>query len=117
MTKREKEIFDDLMDLYEFQVYTNEQGLLQVNDLQGVCLGDICDEIFKDEWEILERMDIYHNDYILNALEETFDEYLDFEEWLQFLKTQDEDEFGYDLKVLELIVKAEKIVLDNVSSF
>jgi hypothetical protein len=125
MTQREKEIFDDLMDLYEFQVYKNDQGLLQVNDLQGACLGDICDEIFKDEWEILDRMNIYHNDYILNALEETFDEYLDFEEWVQFLKTQDENEFGYDLKVLELIVKAEKIraiieyqkiVLDNVSS-
>lgn len=116
MTQREKTIFDDLMDLYEFQVYTNEQGLLQVNDLQYACLGDICSETFKDEWEILERMEVYHLDYILCGLEEAFDKYLDFEEWLQFLETQDKDEFGYDLAVLNLIVKANKKVLDNVSS-
>lgn len=108
MTTQEKKVFDDLMSLYEFEVYQNEQGLLQVNDLQYACLGDICSETFKDEWEILDRMDIYHNDYILGALEETFDFSFDtYGEWLEFLKTQDHEEYGYDIAVLSLITKSQ----------
>lgn len=107
MTKREREIFDDLMDLYEFEVYTNEQEQLQVRDLQGACLGDICSETFKDEWEILDRMEIYHEDYIIRSLEEDFDLYFEtYGEWVQFLETQDKEKYGYDLAVLDLIVKA-----------
>jgi DNA-binding ferritin-like protein (Dps family) len=109
MTKREKEIFDDLMDLYEFEVIQNENGTLSLNDLQGACLGDICDEIFKDEFEILERMEIYHEDYIIRILEDTFDTYFNtYREWLQFLIEQREkgidEEIDVDIAVLSLIV-------------
>jgi hypothetical protein len=105
MTKREKAVFDDLMDLYEFEVIHNDDDTLSVYDLQHACLGDICDEIFKDEFEILERMEVYHLDYIINGLEETFDNYFDtFGEWLQFLQEQKEEEYGYDIAVLSLIV-------------
>jgi len=105
MTKREKAVFDDLMSLYEFEVIHNNDGTLSVYDLQHACLGDICDEIFKDEFEILERMEVYHLDYIINGLEETFDNYFDtYGEWLQFLKEQNEEEYGYDIAVLSLIV-------------
>lgn len=106
MTTQEKKVFDDLMDLYEFQVYTNEKGLLQVNDLQYACLGDICSEEFDDEYDILERMEIYHEDYIIRGLEETFDISFDtYVEWLEFLKTQDHNEYGYDIAVLSLITQ------------
>lgn len=106
MTKRERDIFNDLMDLYEFEVYTNEQGQLQVYDLQGACLGDICSETFKDEWEILERMEIYHEDYIIRAIEEDLDVSFDtYGEYLDYLKALDnKDEYGYDIAVLSLIV-------------
>jgi hypothetical protein len=105
MTKREKAVFDDLMSLYEFEVIHNDDDTLSVYDLQHACLGDICDEIFKDEFEILERMEVYHLDYIINGLEETFDNYFDtYGEWLQFLKEQNEEEYGYDIAVLSLIV-------------
>jgi hypothetical protein len=105
MTKREKAVFDDLMSLYEFEVIHNDDDTLSVYDLQHACLGGICDEIFKDEFEILERMEVYHLDYIINGLEETFDNYFDtFGEWLQFLQEQNEEEYGYDIAVLSLIV-------------
>jgi hypothetical protein len=105
MTDRERFVFNDLMDAYQFQVIHNDNGTLSVYDLQHACLGDICDEIFKDEFEILERMEVYHLDYIINGLEETFDTYFDtFGEWLQFLKEQNEEEYGYDIAVLSLIV-------------
>lgn len=104
MTKREKAVFDDLMSYYEFDVIQNDDNTLSVYDLQHACLGNICDEIFKDEFEILERMTIYHEDYIIRGLEETFDTYFDtYKEWLQFLKQQNDDDYDYDIAVLSLI--------------
>ena len=108
MTTQQKQVFDDLMSLYEFSVYENENGKLQVSDLQYACLGDICSEEFDDEFDILERMEIYHEDYIIRGLEETFDFSFDtYGEWLEFLKTQDHEEYGYDIAVLSLITKSQ----------
>jgi hypothetical protein len=109
MTKRERAIFDDLMDAYQFQVIHNDDKTLSVYDLQHACLGGICDEIFKDEFEILDRMEMYHDDYIIRILEDTFDTYFDtYGEWLQFLIEQREkgidEEIDVDIAVLSLIV-------------
>jgi hypothetical protein len=105
MTDRERFVFNDLMDAYQFEVIHNDDGTLSVYDLQHACLGDICDEIFKDEFEILERMDMYHDDYIIRLLEEDFNIYFDtYGEWLQFLKEQNNDEYAYDIAILSLIV-------------
>jgi cobalamin biosynthesis Co2+ chelatase CbiK len=105
MTDRERFVFNDLMDAYQFQVIHNDDGTLSVYDLQHACLGDICDEIFKDEFEILERMEMYHEDYIIRLLEEDFNIYFDtYGEWLQFLKEQNNDEYAYDIAILSLIV-------------
>jgi len=108
MTIKERKVFDNLMSLYEFEAYKNEQGLLQVDDLQGACLGDICSETFKDEFEILDRMEIYHLDYLIAPLEELFDiEFDTFKEWLDFLNTQDKEEYKCEIAYLDLIVKGE----------
>jgi hypothetical protein len=106
MTKREKAVFDDLMSLYEFEVIHNDDDTLSVYDLQHACLGDICDEVFKDEFEILERMEIYHEDYIIRAIEEDLHVCFDtYGEYLDYLKALDnKDEYGYDIAVLSLIV-------------
>ena len=112
MTKREREIFDDLMDLYEFQVYKNEQGLLQVYDLQGACLGDICSETFRDEWEILDRMEIYHEDYIIRGIEEYVDikNCFNYEDILQVLEQENIEDLQYDMAILRLITHQEQKV-------
>jgi hypothetical protein len=105
MNDRERFVFNDLMEAYQFQVIHNDDGTLSVYDLQHACLGDICDEIFKDEFEILERMGMYHEDYIIRILEEDFNTYFDtYGEWLQFLKEQNNDEYAYDIAILSLIV-------------
>jgi cobalamin biosynthesis Co2+ chelatase CbiK len=105
MNDRERFVFNDLMDAYQFEVIHNDDGTLSVYDLQHACLGDICDEIFKDEFEILERMEMYHEDYIIRLLEEDFNIYFDtYGEWLQFLKEQNNDEYAYDIAILSLIV-------------
>jgi len=105
MNDRERFVFNDLMEAYQFEVIHNDNGTLSVYDLQHACLGDICDEIFKDEFEILERMDMYHEDYIIRLLEEDFNTYFNtYGEWLQFLKEQNNDEYAYDIAILSLIV-------------
>jgi len=105
MNEKEQRYFIGLMDLYEFEVYMNAKGKLQVHDLQGACLGDICDEQFNDEYEILERMEIYHNDYILRGIEETFDVAFDnYQGYYDYLKKQNDDEFNFELNILSLIL-------------
>lgn len=112
LTEEEQQFFDELMDFYEFEVYTNEDGKLMVNDLQGgACLGDICDEEFNDEFEILDRMDVYHQDYIIAPLEEEYDvDFGTYEEWFDFLKNQDE----YNLfKKEEFVLNLLSMLLDR----
>jgi len=106
MTDRERYIFNDLMDLYEFEVIHNDNGTLSVNDLQGACLGDVCDEIFKDEFEILERMEIYHLNYIVRVLEDDLNTFFyTIDECLEYLlKLDNKDDYAYDIAVLSLIV-------------
>lgn len=106
MNKQDKKLFYDLMNFYEFEIYENDNGKLQVNDLQGACLGDICSEQFKNEWDILDRMEIYHQDYILRGLEEKYDRVLyNYSEWVELLERENDKENEYDLAVLKLITK------------
>lgn len=106
MNEKEKKLFNELMEFYEFEAYENENGKLQVNDLQGACLGDICSEQFKNEWEILDRMGIYHEDYIIRSLEDKYDMVLqNYTKWVEFLERENDKENEYDLTVLKLILK------------
>ena len=105
MNKKEMKFFNELMDIYEFQVYKNENSKLQLNDLQGACLGNICDEEFNDEYEILERLGVYHDDYILNLLEEDYDICFDtYQEWYDFLKEKNNREHYFELNLFSLIL-------------
>jgi len=78
-----KVIFNHLMEEYQFKVIYNDNGTLSVYDLQHACLGNICDEIFKDEFEILERMETYHEEYTNRLLEKDFDEFFDTDLYLE----------------------------------
>lgn len=48
-------------------------GVWSIYDRQGANLGDINEERFDNAGQILDRMDIYINDYIYRALEEELD--------------------------------------------
>jgi hypothetical protein len=105
MNKKEKIFFEELLDMYEFETYKNENGKLQLNDLQGACLGGICGEEFSNEYEILERMEIYHDDYILRILEEDYDISFDtYQEWYDFLKDKNDKKDYFELNLFSLIL-------------
>ena len=81
MNDRNREIivnfFIGILDVYEFSLETENdsksENLFKLNDMQGGNLGGIEQERFNSLGDILERMDVYHNDYIYRSLEERED--------------------------------------------
>ena len=72
-------MFDEFLELTEFKLvrhqndydeYTDEYGRWNLIDNQGANLGNIEGDRFKSAAEILDRMDIYIHDYIVEAIED-----------------------------------------------
>lgn len=119
------DLFKELMELYEFRVYkaTNENGdeILKVEDLQRGNIGDIESDEFNDCCDILERMECYHDDYIVKALAD----YLDYadniaDEWATWQDLynitsnhiEELAECEFDIRALELILNPQH--LENI---
>ena len=78
-----EKLFDEFLDLTEFILvrhqndynkYTDEYGHWSLIDSQGANLGDIESDRFKNARDILDRMDIYIYNYIIEDLEGCLDE-------------------------------------------
>ena len=83
MKNKYEKLFDEFLDLTEFILvrhqndynkYTDEYGHWSLIDSQGANLGDIESDRFKNARDILDRMDIYIHDYIIEDLEDCLDE-------------------------------------------
>lgn len=91
-----------LLDLYEFDLYVEDwedneeegeyfkwQKVFRLSDLQGANLWNICYDQFINLAQVLDRMDIYTNDYIFEPLYDYWIEFgsykevmaIDLEEW------------------------------------
>ena len=98
-----EKLFDEFLDLTEFKLikhqnkynqYIDEYGHWSLIDLQEANLGNIQGDRFESAQEILERMTIYINDYIIADIEECLDEknlypengYVDWQELLNNAK-------------------------------
>lgn len=84
MTKKEK-LFAEFLFLTEFELVKHEDGY-GLRDLQEVNLGNIESDRFRNGAEILDRMGIYINDYILEDLGENIPlkDYYSCEQWWKF---------------------------------
>lgn len=64
--------FNQLLEAYEFELYTKtnkeNKKVFMLNDMQGGNLGGIEQEEFETLEDIMERLDIYHEDYIYRSL-------------------------------------------------
>ena len=78
-----EKLFDEFLDFTEFILvrhqndynkYTDEYGHWSLIDSQGANLGDIESDRFKNARDILDRMDIYIHNYIIEDLEDCLDE-------------------------------------------
>ena len=120
------DLFKELMELYEFRVYKaiNENGdeILKVRDLQNGNIGDIESDEFNDCCDILERMEIYHKDYIIDDLATCLSYYGDIidDEWATWQDLynitsnhiEELAECEFDIRVLELILNPQ--YLENI---
>ena len=78
-----EKLFDEFLELTEFKLvrhqndydeYTDEYGHWNLIDNQGANLGDIEGDRFESAAQILDRMTIYINDYIVEDIEECLEE-------------------------------------------
>lgn len=92
-----EKLFDEFLDLTEFTLIkhqnnynraTDEYGHWSLIDNQGANLGNIEGDRFEGVNQILERMDVYINDYIITDIEELAEENnIDISNW---------DGYGWD---------------------
>ena len=78
MQRVSKIFFVQLLRQYDFDIYIekdeNGKNIFKLKDLQGGNLGNIESEKFHNLADILNRLDIYHYDYIFQPLEEKLEE-------------------------------------------
>lgn len=68
------DFFKQLLDVYEFELYvtnnSENEKVFMLNDMQGGNLGGIEQDTFLTLADVMERLDVYHNDYIYRSLED-----------------------------------------------
>lgn len=76
-----EKLFDEFLDLTEFRLIKYKENddeydpwMWSIVDLQGENIGDIESDRFSDAQGILDRMDIYINDYFIQDIEDLLEE-------------------------------------------
>lgn len=112
------DLFERMLDLYEFDLAVDKEGYFRVIDRQAGNLGGIEQEQFETLASIVDRMEAYHNDYIVEALENCFPE-IEHSNWEDLYKelialsnyyNYDLSEFEFDIRVLEMILYGAEIL-------
>ena len=102
-----EKLFDEFLDLTEFRLLKHKDGTFSLEDQQCANLGDIEDDRFASASEILDRMDVYIQDYLIEDIEDALDEKsieidCDWEEYGQYRDSIPDYKFDFDL--LDMIV-------------
>lgn len=128
MQNKWEKLFDEFMDLIEFTLIKYPPSeehpapyIWGVIDGQGANLGDIQSDRFAAAETILDRMDSYINDYIVNAIENCLDEKgllpkYEYDGWDDLLYSARDllPDNQWDFDVLEMIIEHyDEINLNN----
>lgn len=112
-----EELFDAFLNITEFRLLKHKDGAFSLEDQQCANLGDIENDRFTSASEILDRMDIYIQDYLIADIEDALDERsieidCDWEEYGQYRKDLPDYKFDFDL--LDMIINhSDKVDLNN----
>ena len=112
-----EKLFDEFLDLTEFRLLKHKDGTFSLDDRQRANIGDIEDDRFTSASEILDRMDIYIQDYLIRDIEDALDEKsikinCAWEEYGQYRDLIPDYKFDFDL--LDMIINhPDKIDLNN----
>ena len=112
-----EELFDEFLALTEFRLLKHKDGTFSLKDQQCANLGDIEDDRFETASEVLDRMDIYIQDYLSTGIEDALDEEaiaIDCD-WKEYGKYRDViPDYGFDFDLLDMIVNhSNEVDLNN----
>lgn len=113
-----EKLFDEFLDLTEFRLLKHKDGTFSLEDQQCANLGDIEDDRFTSASEILDRMDVYIQDYIVEELSDVINENdinLEEDTWKGLLECRDKvPGADWDFDVLDMIINnPDKVDLNN----
>lgn len=113
-----EKLFDEFLDLTEFRLLKHKDGTFSLEDQQCANLGDIESERFETATQILDRMDVYIQDYIVEELSDILDETgisLEEDTWKCLLECRDKvPGANWDFDVLDMIINhPDKVDLNN----
>ena len=112
-----EELFDEFLALTEFRLLKHKDGTFSLEDQQCANLGDIEDDRFETASEVLDRMDVYIQDYLVADIEDALDEEsiaidCDWEEYGKYRDLIPDYRFDFDL--LDMIVNhSNEVDLNN----
>ena len=116
---RWEELFDEFLDLIEFRLakYPDGWGLV---DRQGADLGDIESDRFDSAVPLIDRLEVYIQDYIVSDIAEDA-ECCDYKTWTELLEfvrknmvEEDLERYHFELEVLDMICNhPAEVNLDN----
>ena len=112
-----EKLFDEFLSITEFRLLKHKDGTFSLEDQQCANLGDIEDDRFASASEILDRMDIYIQDYLIEDIEDALDEKsIEIDcVWGEYGKYRDViPDYKFDFDLLDMIVNhSNEVDLNN----
>ena len=112
-----EELFDAFLNITEFRLLKHNDGTFSLEDRQSTNFGDIEDDRFETASEVLDRMDVYIQDYLAAGIEDALDEEsitIDCD-WKEYGKYRDLiPDYRFDFDLLDMIVNhSNEVNLNN----
>ena len=112
-----EELFDAFLNITEFRLLKHNDGTFSLEDRQCANLGDIEDDRFETASEVLDRMDVYIQDYLAAGIEDALDEKsIEIDcDWKEYGKYRDLiPDYRFDFDLLDMIVNhSNEVDLNN----
>ena len=112
-----EELFDEVLALTEFRLLKHKDGTFSLEDRQRANLGNIEDDRFETAPEVLDRMDVYIQDYLMAGIEDALDEKsIEIDcDWKEYGKYRDLiPDYEFDFDLLDMIVNhSNEVDLNN----
>lgn len=112
-----EKLFDEFLIITDFQLLKHKDGEFSLKDRQLANLGNIEGDRFTSVLEILDRLDIYIQDYLIRDIEEALDEKsIEIDcAWGEYGQYRDLiPDYKFDFDLLDMIINhPDKVDLNN----
>lgn len=122
MKNKYENLFDDFISTTDFRLIKYKEGF-GLEDLQGGNFGNIEADRFNTAEEIIDRMDVYVQDYFITDTEELLEDvydvevptYWSYEDLLEFARPiMENGSYKFNIEILDMICyHANEINLEN----